>query len=546
MNETIRYHMKKHYFAWLLCSLLLLDRFLGLAPSQSLPFVGVILENPKHYPIIVAVMLLITTLFIIANWMLLSHRSRRTSLIFGFTTITSLISLWISNPIITENTFLAGISSSWYFAFTSIGFLIGYFATIIAFNSLMIRNQEEAKVVNLPRVPLATFSLFVLGIPIVGILVAIYKVLLSFAPEELLIIGPCITAFMFLFEFCVDMSSLLFRQDKHGNDIPYHKRINQFKKIFDTHDYMSLLSEYGPQAVTNLGDYEIEDRQDLQRKIREEYKKKEIKSPVNYKGQLLESVQIEYYFKDGNPKNKHPQNYGIKLYKENGNKGTLRTMFIPKDNKRIKQEVLIPIDLVESYAEEYIKNHSIKDDLTIKEIFSFAFNQAMIESINYKTEFLLHRAVESGQEQKVKELLTKDIDVNEQAEAGWTALMLATAQGYPKIASMLLDAGANPDVENLQGITPLIYSSFYKNIEICKLLLEYGANPDLQDIYGKTALMVATSAGSIDIVNTLLKAKANTNIKNMKNMTALDIAYNSKQGKIAKMLRKAQAIQKGS
>jgi ankyrin repeat protein len=156
---------------------------------------------------------------------------------------------------------------------------------------------------------------------------------------------------------------------------------------------------------------------------------------------------------------------------------------------------------------------------------------------------VLQRAVESGQEQQVREMLKQqDIDVNEQAEAGWTALLYATAGGYPRIVRLLLNAGANPDMGNVHGFTPLMYGARYKNVDVCKLLLEHGANLDLQDVYGMTALMVATCVGSGAVAGRLLKAGANTNIKDRNDMTALDIAHKLKQGKIAKIIRTRKKI----
>jgi len=84
-----------------------------------------------------------------------------------------------------------------------------------------------------------------------------------------------------------------------------------------------------------------------------------------------------------------------------------------------------------------------------------------------------------------------------------------------------------------------MYGARYDNVEICRLLLEHGANIDLQDVYGWTALIVATVNGNVDVVDELLKARANTEIKDRDEKTALDIAHKQKQGKIAKKLRLA-------
>jgi serine/threonine-protein phosphatase 6 regulatory ankyrin repeat subunit B len=63
--------------------------------------------------------------------------------------------------------------------------------------------------------------------------------------------------------------------------------------------------------------------------------------------------------------------------------------------------------------------------------------------------------------------------------------------------------------------------------EIVKILLEKGANPDLQGKNGYTALMVASMNGHTDIVTELLNKSANPDLKNAEGKTALDLASNS-------------------
>ena len=75
------------------------------------------------------------------------------------------------------------------------------------------------------------------------------------------------------------------------------------------------------------------------------------------------------------------------------------------------------------------------------------------------------------------------------------------------------------------------------NLEVCKLLLSYGANPNLQDEAGWTPLMIAVSLGSTKNVQALLKAGTNANLRDRKGLTALDIAQQNKHGHIAKILR---------
>jgi len=528
---------------WMLGGILLVARFLGLAPSQPLPQLNVTLENPQHFPLVVAVMLAATTLYLIWKWMQLSHHLYRARLHVGFTILFSCLSLWLCYSHIAANTSFADISPAWYFIFIAIGFLIGSFVSVVAFASLMIRTQVEAKTINLSRVPVATRAQFMLWIPVVIILMVTYYVLWYFTPKVLQVMSPILVAFAYLFMLGQEVASLCFSQDEHGNHLPYRKRIAQLKAIFDPHDYFYFLHKHGIPAVQKFGVPIDADPQVIQKTIREKYSDTQSQTPINFRGQLLEEVQLKFYFKDGNPKNQSPKNRGVKIYKPHGEKETLRVLFIPVDPKHGKQEITIPINLVESYAEEYISTHPDQDNKTLQKLLSFALNQAMTKSMTDQAKPLLQRAVERGQEQQVRNLLKQNLDVNERAEAGWTALLYAAAQGYPRIVRLLLDAGANPDMGNVHGITPLMYGARYKNVDVCKLLLEYGANPNLQDAYGMTALMVATLVGSADVAKMLLKAGANTNIKDRNDMTALDIAHKHKQGKIAKMIRTAKTTE---
>jgi len=69
---------------------------------------------------------------------------------------------------------------------------------------------------------------------------------------------------------------------------------------------------------------------------------------------------------------------------------------------------------------------------------------------------------------------------------------------------MLLDKGADPDLQSSAGLTPLMIASQNGNTKIANHLLDKGADPDLQRSNGITALMVASMNGQTDIVSVLL------------------------------------------
>jgi hypothetical protein len=117
----------------------------------------------------------------------------------------------------------------------------------------------------------------------------------------------------------------------------------------------------------------------------------------------------------------------------------------------------------------------------------------------------LVKAVETIQPGVVNTLLAnKNIDLNWRDDAGRTPLLTA-------ISTHLIEGGGYGE-----GVK-------YKNIQ---LLLDAKANPDIQDNRGDTPLMLAVNSNYRGTVESLLKNGANPNIKNRDGETALNFAKN--------------------
>lgn len=80
------------------------------------------------------------------------------------------------------------------------------------------------------------------------------------------------------------------------------------------------------------------------------------------------------------------------------------------------------------------------------------------------------------------------IDIDLQDSKGETALFKVMVAGNERLSSMLLELGASPDVQNNQGITPLMVASALKNVQMVKQGLMHSKNIHLQNHKGKTAL----------------------------------------------------------
>jgi ankyrin repeat protein len=100
-------------------------------------------------------------------------------------------------------------------------------------------------------------------------------------------------------------------------------------------------------------------------------------------------------------------------------------------------------------------------------------------------------AVGNGSQAVVEILLAHKADVNEaftKLTPGKTPLHVAVERGYVHLVNLLLSAGANPNVKDIQARTPLMEAVEKHSVAMVKALLEAKADPNAQDGGGTTAL----------------------------------------------------------
>ncbi|RYX80659.1 hypothetical protein EON83_27685 [bacterium] len=136
----------------------------------------------------------------------------------------------------------------------------------------------------------------------------------------------------------------------------------------------------------------------------------------------------------------------------------------------------------------------------------------------------LVQAVRAGKPDEVKSLLAKNADPNTKDTDKYTSPVLALAAGEnynPDILAAFLAAGADREITNAQGATPLILCSVDSHADSIKTLLKAGAKIEATTTDGLTALMVSASAGELDNVRCLLDSGANVNALSKTKGTAL-------------------------
>ena len=122
--------------------------------------------------------------------------------------------------------------------------------------------------------------------------------------------------------------------------------------------------------------------------------------------------------------------------------------------------------------------------------------------------------------------------VNSRDEDNTTALMEASFHGNMNMVNLLLEHGANPDLENNNGDTAITDAALGNpfgrgHIHVIRLLLEKGANIDYQNYKGETALIITSSDGNRDVVRLLIEHGANLNLqkKNTKETALIEASY---------------------
>lgn len=128
----------------------------------------------------------------------------------------------------------------------------------------------------------------------------------------------------------------------------------------------------------------------------------------------------------------------------------------------------------------------------------------------------LHDAVRNGNLDTVRTLLQYGENPN-MISYGSTALhRVAAYHDYdenPLIISELIQNGANPNIKDKDGNTPLHVYIPLMNIDIIETILSEGADPNIQNNNGETPLHFAAKYGLVDIVKMLLINGANPTIK---------------------------------
>jgi len=155
-------------------------------------------------------------------------------------------------------------------------------------------------------------------------------------------------------------------------------------------------------------------------------------------------------------------------------------------------------------------------------------------------EFL--KALKDGDYEEMRNRIGRGANINIADDDGLSGLMLAAIAGDMKLMTFVIEQGGDVNVRTLERQdTVMMRCAEVGQTECIRLLLDAGADPDLQNRSGETALMRAVRARKSRAIATLLDAGVDIDKADYTGRMAIDYARDTRSGRIIKMLEDAGA-----
>lgn len=157
-----------------------------------------------------------------------------------------------------------------------------------------------------------------------------------------------------------------------------------------------------------------------------------------------------------------------------------------------------------------------------------------VQSQELNDDFL--RAVNRKDYDQMQQLLDSGADINVQNVRGTTPLFAAIIAKNEPMIDWLLERKASPNVKAAGGDNAIIHVTRSGDTMLLGRLIKAGGDVDLANSLGSTPLMEACSTRQLESVRTLLDAKANANVKTHQGTSALLNAAGRHEYEIVELL----------
>lgn len=136
-------------------------------------------------------------------------------------------------------------------------------------------------------------------------------------------------------------------------------------------------------------------------------------------------------------------------------------------------------------------------------------------------------------------LLDDGADPNALVTPKYGQTLLHKAASRPQMVSALLSRGADPNVRNSTGGTPLGMAIHWKSLETVKAFVAGGADLEFGSNFNETPLIEACASGQLEIARFLLQAGADVNAKSSFRKTAHLLAKESGDSELIALIEEA-------
>ncbi|CAI8021209.1 Putative ankyrin repeat protein MM_0045 [Geodia barretti] len=152
-------------------------------------------------------------------------------------------------------------------------------------------------------------------------------------------------------------------------------------------------------------------------------------------------------------------------------------------------------------------------------------------------------AAREGRTEVVSLLLETGANTDLQNMDGDSALMMAARESSTTVVALLVKAGANTDLQNKDGDSALMMAvSSWSKTKVVPMLVKAGAALDLQNKEGDSAVIIATVRYHLPVLKELVRAGADLNLQNQEGLTALMISSRTGRTDLTEILLSGENI----